>query len=217
MSITQPNSPWPALHGGVFLLAWGLIPTFLNARQWPWFLLLPLATYVCIALLVPSMRRTIPWPSAGRVDALGVLAAVVLSVLTAAVLLDFQSRLHPDVTALADALPVSAFGNVVLAGVCFSICNAALEELVFRGLLYAVVAAEWGNAVAVGVTALCFGIGHLHGYPPGHLGVLLAGLYGVALGLLRWWSGGLCLTIACHATADATIFSSLASAGAFPQ
>jgi len=44
---------------------------------------------------------------------------------------------------------------------------------------------------------------------------VLAGLFGFALGMLRWWTGGLGLAIAVHICADATIFSLLASAGAF--
>jgi hypothetical protein len=39
----------------------------------------------------------------------------------------------------------------------------------------------------------------------------LAGLYGLALGLLRWRAGGLGLAVACHISADATIFYLLVS------
>jgi len=116
---------------------------------------------------------------------------------------------------LATNLPVSAFGNLILTGACFSFVNAALEELIFRGLFWEIVAKEWNAVVALVVTAILFGLGHLHGYPPGLLGVVLASLYGVALGLLRWWTGGLALAVACHVCADATIFSLFVSAGAF--
>jgi membrane protease YdiL (CAAX protease family) len=112
-------------------------------------------------------------------------------------------------------IPAAAFGHLVLAGVCFSIVNGILEELVFRGVLWEALAKEWNVAMALGVTAALFGLGHLHGYPPGPLGAILAGLYGVALGLLRWLAGGLGLAVACHVIADATIFSLLASSGAF--
>jgi uncharacterized protein len=165
--------------------------------------------------LIPALRRTIIWPSTGRIDGVGVSAAVSLSVLTSAVLIAFQAVVHPDVTAVAAAMPVDAFGNVVFAGVCFSIGNAVMEELIFRWLLYEAVAAELGSPFAIVGTAICFGVGHLYGYPPGPMGVILAGLYGVSLGLLRWWSGGLGLGTACHVTADATIFGILASTGAF--
>jgi len=108
-------------------------------------------------------------------------------------------------------LPASAFGNLVLAGAYFSFVNAALEELVFRGIPWDVVEKEWNGAVALGVTAVVFGLGHLQGYPPGQLGAVLAGLYGAALGLLRCWCGALGLAVTCHFSADGTIFGLLVS------
>jgi membrane protease YdiL (CAAX protease family) len=110
---------------------------------------------------------------------------------------------------LAAGLPVVAFGNLLFAGVCFSATNAALEELIFRGVLWEVAAAEWNAGVALGATTFLFGLGHLHGYPPGPLGAVLAGIFGLSLGLLRWWTGGLGLAIAVHVCADATIFGLL--------
>ena len=65
------------------------------------------------------------------------------------------------------------------------------------------------SAVALAVTTVCFGCGHLYGYPPGPLGAVLAGAYGLALGVLRWWCGGLALAVGCHMCADATIFGLL--------
>ena len=217
MTTTQLKTFWPALHAAILVVALVIIPPCLPLLQWPWYLLLPLAAYVFIALLVPPLRRTAPWPPVGRVDRVRVIATVILSGSTVGVLLAYQWLEHPEVTTLAASIPVAAIGNLFLAGVCFSVGNAVLEELIFRGVLYEALAADWNNIVAVGVTAVCFGLGHLQGYPPGSLGALLAGLYGVALGLLRWWSGGLLLAICCHASADATIFSILASTGAFPE
>ena len=71
------------------------------------------------------------------------------------------------------------------------------------------------SGVALGGTTVLFGLGHLHGYPPGPLGAVLAGLFGLALGLLRLRTGGLGLAIAVHVSADATIFGLLWSSGAF--
>jgi membrane protease YdiL (CAAX protease family) len=102
-----------------------------------------------------------------------------------------------------------------LAGICFSVINAILEELIFRGLLWEVAAAEWNEGVALVATSVMFGLGHLHGYPPGPLGAVLADIFGLSLGLLRWWTGGLGLAIAVHICADATIFGLLSWSGAF--
>jgi membrane protease YdiL (CAAX protease family) len=208
MSAERLRKGWPVVHGGIFLACLALV-TLCVPPAWPWFWLLPLAAYACIVLLLAPLRRSFHGPAIGRLDKVAVLSATVLSALTVAVLLAYQTLACPDVTALAASLPVAAFGNLVLAWVCFSVVNALLEELIFRGVLYHAVAEEWGAGVAVGGTAVLFGLGHLDGYPPGLLGAVLAGLYGIALGLLRWWTDGLALPVVCHVCADATIFGIL--------
>jgi membrane protease YdiL (CAAX protease family) len=65
----------------------------------------------------------------------------------------------------------------------------------------------------VGISTLLFGLGHLHGYPPGHVGALLAGIFGFCLGCLRVYTGGLGLPVIAHIAADATIFQIVADAG----
>jgi membrane protease YdiL (CAAX protease family) len=215
MSAGQLPQQWAAIHGGIFLAA--LVPGALwgQVLGWPLYLLLPLATYLLLVLPFPRLRPTVPWPRLGRMTGLPLLAALILSLLARGVLLAYYAWLIPDVTILAASLPVAAFGNLALAALCFSILNATLEELLFRSVLYDAVAVEWSNPVAVVVTAALFGLGHLHGYPPGPPGAILAAGYGVALGLLRWWTGGLGLAIASHICADATIFEIMASSGAF--
>jgi len=204
-----------ALHGGLFLAALAVVAVCMPGSPWPWYMLLPLLLYVGLVLALPRLRRTAPRLALGRMGGAPLGCAAALSAATAAVLVGFHVLARPEVTVLAASIPASAFGPLVLAGVCFSFVNAALEELVVRGVLWEALAKEWNAAVALGVTAVLFGLGHLHGYPPGPLGVVLAGLYGVALGLLRWWAGGLGLIVACHVIADATIFSLLVSSGAF--
>src|SRR5262249_59364283 len=103
--------------------------------------------------------------------------ATMRSAATMAVLVGYHAWARPDVTELAGRLPVAAFGNLVLAGIFFSVLNATLEELVFRGVLWGAIAQEWNNWVALVVTSIFFGVSHLHGYPPGTVGVLLAGSF----------------------------------------
>jgi membrane protease YdiL (CAAX protease family) len=204
-----------AVHGVIFLAAVGAVAIVLPQPLWPWRLLLPLLAYAAIVLAWPQLRRTVPRPAVGRLIGWPLAAAVALGFVTTAVLMAFQAFEHPDASALAARLPVAAFGNLLLAGVCFSAANAALEELIFRYVLWEVAATEWNVGVALGGTTVLFGLGHLHGYPPGPLGAVLAGLFGLALGLLRLWTGGLGLAIAVHVCADATIFGLLWSSGAF--
>ena len=202
-----------SLHGLLFLAVVSVVAFGFPPPSWPWYLFLPLLGYVIIVLAFPPLRRTAPLLSVGRLGGAPLACAAALAVLTSGVLLGFHALIRPDVIELGARLPVAAFGNIVLAGVCFSVVNAALEELIFRGVLWEVVADEWNPGLALLVTSALFGIGHLQGYPPGPLGAGLAGLYGVALGLLRWWAGGLGLTVACHVCADATIFGILLWSG----
>jgi membrane protease YdiL (CAAX protease family) len=206
-----------AVHGGLFLVALGAGLLVAPPLTWPWYLLLPLLAYGCIVLLFSPLRRTATVISIGRVSGPPLLCAIILSVATTVALTAFHSWVRPDVTELAGRIPIAAFGNLPLAAICFSILNATLEELVFRGVLWEAIAEEWNNGVALVATSVFFGVGHLHGYPPGVVGAVLAGMYGIALGLLRWWTGGLGLAIASHVCADATIFTLLWWSGAFAE
>ena len=94
----------------------------------------------------------------------------------------------------------------MLAGILFPAVNAALEELIFREILFDAIRSEWGPVLALGTTSVLFGYGHLNGYPPGLARHCLAGIYSVLLGLLRIASGGLLLPIAAHIVADVTIY-----------
>ena len=215
MELEQSPRRWAAFHGGILLASFGLVPLSPALLTWPWYLLLPVASYAAIVSSIPALRRSVPRLSAGRIGGSPLAVAVALAILTSAVLVTFHVLFHPDVSALAASIPVAALQNRVLAGVCFSIANALLEELIFRWVLYEAISAEWGAGMAIGATSLLFGLGHLQGYPPGLLGAFMAAAFGLALALLRCWTGGLGLTVGCHVFADATIFCILFSSGAF--
>jgi uncharacterized protein len=217
MSTQSMPISWSAIHGVIFVGVFLFVSLVFAGLTWPWFLLIPLAAYYALVAAIPPLRRTVPRLAVGRVDWRSGLIGILLIAVTSAALLSYQTFFDPDVSVLAARLPVGAFGNLILAGVCFSLLNALLEEWIFRGVLYEALVAEWGATVAIGATAVLFGLGHRQGYPPGSVGVILAGGYGVALGLLRWWTGGLGVILACHVTADATIIAILASTGSFAE
>jgi uncharacterized protein len=204
-----------AIHGAVYLTALTVALIAMSPLRWPWYLVLPLLAYLMIVVAWPRLRRTAPGLTLGRMVGWPLAVALVLAITTVVALLGFPALARPEVAGLAAGLPVAAFGSLLVAGVCFSTTNAALEELIFRGVLWEATAAEWNRGVAIGATTILFGLGHLHGYPPGPLGAVLAGIFGMALGLLRLWTGGLGLTILVHICADATIFTILFRSGAF--
>jgi membrane protease YdiL (CAAX protease family) len=204
-----------AIHGAVYLTALTVALIAMSPLRWPWYLVLPLLAYVIVVVAWPRLRRTAPRLALGRMVGWPLAVALVLAITTVVALLGFQALARPEVAGLAAGLPVAAFGSLLVAGVCFSTTNAVLEELIFRGVLWEATAAEWNRGVALGATTILFGLGHVHGYPPGPLGAVLAGVFGMALGLLRLWTGGLGLAILVHICADATIFTILFRSGAF--
>ena len=58
------TSIWPATHAG--LMASGfLLMSLLPVLIWPWYLLLPVGGYVCLALSAAPLRRDACLPSDG--------------------------------------------------------------------------------------------------------------------------------------------------------
>ncbi len=77
---------------------------------------------------------------------------------------------------------------------------AAVEELVFRGVLFEVVRAHAGDVVAVALTALMFAAIHVPLYGVGALPIDLCA--GVFLGCLRVATGGVTAPLLAHVLAD---------------
>jgi CAAX protease family protein len=84
------------------------------------------------------------------------------------------------------------------------------EELIFRGFMYRSLQASLGSIAALLITALTFGLTHkLYGYGWDH--VAMATFIGLALGSLRWWTGGIAASFVCHAILNSTLISTVLS------
>lgn len=209
MTQSTAHPDWLAAHGKAFVLlmacAW-LIPSL---RGWPWVWLAPLTAYFLLVVCVRPLRRSFRWLHAGRLSPASIVATIAVMALTVFALILFHSTIRSDPHGYSRAVLSGAFGSVIMRGVVFTIVNATLEELVFRGVLFDALQLQWGIRVTLVGTALLFGLGHLRGYPSGILGACLAALFGLAMGVLRLWTGGQALPIAAHMAADATIYSIL--------
>lgn len=95
---------------------------------------------------------------------------------------------------------------LVVAGAGFSLLNAAVEEAIFRGVLQTAIERVSGPVVAIAAQAAAFGLLHVLGIPSGVIGAVMAGTWGLLLGLLRWRTRGLLAPYVAHVAADATIF-----------
>ena len=115
----------------------------------------------------------------------------------------FDGRLPPAYVEAAAGRPLWL---LVLAGAGFSLVNAAVEEAIFRGVLQTALERVSGPVVAVVVQAVAFGLLHVVGVPTGVIGALMAGAWGLLLGVMRWRTRGLLAPYLAHVAADATIF-----------
>jgi membrane protease YdiL (CAAX protease family) len=206
MSTVSAQREWRAAHGAL-LLALLLVTAFLPFfAAWPFYLLVPVAAYCLIVALSPPLRRSCLWLRLGRWDRKTALAALAIVIVSSLALLGFQYLANPDLTAFAERLPLGVMGGPIATGICFSLVNALLEEIIFRGVFFDALEAQYGWLAAVFLSAAAFGLLHSHGFPPGWSGAFMAGTYGVVLGLLRKQAGGLLAPTIVHVAADATIF-----------
>lgn len=113
----------------------------------------------------------------------------------------FDGRLP---AAYVDAAAGRSLWLLVAAG--FSLLNAAVEEVIFRGVLQTALERVTGPIVAIVVQAVAFGVLHIVGAPTGVIGAVMAGEWGILLGLMRWRTHGLLAPYVAHVAADATIF-----------
>ncbi len=203
---------WRAGHGAVLLTLLLLPLGFPALTQWPLYLLVPVVLYLALVVLVGPLRRSFAI-RAGGVGAGELWVTLGIVAVSSAALVGHYFLFRPDVGTILTRLP-SGTGSSLLVTAGFVLLNATLEEFVFRGVLYDSLAAEWGWPVALFVTSAVFGYLHLGGYPPGPVGAVLAGLYGLILGLLRQHTGGLLLPVLAHGCADATIVGIVLHAGA---
>lgn len=95
---------------------------------------------------------------------------------------------------------VPAWTSVVAGLVFFSVGTAPAEELLFRGVLYAMVERRFGAVAAVTTTAVSFALAHVPVYGWSSFGIAICA--GLVFGWLRWWTASLAAPVAAHVVAD---------------
>lgn len=202
-------------HGFVFLLVVVCTASAPRVRDWPsplfagW--LVSLVGYFAIVLCVPSLRHSLSWLHFGRITAATMSVTLLVIVVTATVLLLVSRPQFPS--GFGNFLPFVTFLGVFISGALFSVCNATIQEFVFRGILFDSLESMSGRWSAVFLTSFIFGLGHWQVMPSGIIGASAAMDLGLALAILRLWSGGLALPILAHIAADAIVVYRAVHAG----
>ncbi|MFF3735517.1 CPBP family intramembrane glutamic endopeptidase [Streptomyces sp. NPDC002476] len=171
---------WPAPLGvaALVVLASGLLPRFHQEREW----------------LRPGVfNREVLWLT---------LATVVVS---GAALTVWAWLTDPSGGPYLTSLQQKPLLVGLLGILAFSLINSFCEEAVFRGVFQTELTPLIGALPAVAVQAVSFGLLHITGFPSGAAGALLAGVYGLLLGLVRRRSEGMAAPYVAHVCADMTI------------
>ena len=198
-----------ALHLSCFSAFFVTLPYLLPLlRAWPYLLLVPLCCYAGVVLAVPSLRTSLGWLRPGQVSGAIVLFTLAIAVISGIALYAWYRVLTPDLTIHLGHFPDMPVWLFPLAGLGFSLGNAALEELVYRGVIMQTLDSIAGPGL-ISLVAQAWLFGALHyrqGFPSGVVGLAMAVIYGIMLGALRRRSEGMVAPWMAHVVADVVIF-----------
>ena len=141
-----------------------------------------------------------------------VTLSLAFIVLSGVALVLWHQLLRPDLQDIFETfIPDLPLSMLLLGGILFSMINAAVEEIAFRGVIFSALRATFAqNAVAHFGQALAFGTLHFHaGFPRGTIGVLLAVIYWFMMSVLRARVRGMLAPWAGYVPIDITIVAIL--------
>jgi membrane protease YdiL (CAAX protease family) len=177
---------------------------------WPFPFAIALCIYAGVVLASPPLRKTFDWPRRGELGGKQWLLIGACVALSSGALLGWFLLFRPDVSDLTSMVPAGTPVWMLIAGaVGFSLINAAVEEAIWRGVLLSGLEKVMSVAPAVLLQGVSFGIAHINGFPRGWVGVGLATVYGVMMGIVRVHARGMRAPYIAHVFADLTIMAIL--------
>ena len=170
-------------------------------------LALGLLCYAGVVRGVPWLRGTATWARWGSFDATVRFLSIAASLLAAAALLSWYLLLHPNIADILEAfVPALPLGLLIAGGLIWAMLNAALEEAAYRGVfLHALDTSLGPGFPALLLQALAFGAIHIRGFPGGWLGVSLACIFGLFMGVIRRRADGMFAPWIAHVFTDVVI------------
>ena len=203
-----------ATHVSLFCLLWALLPLTIPAlHSWPQTLLVPITIYGLIVAIIPSLRRSILWSRVGHLNSKILILTVLTIVVSSLALVGWSVLLKREIDLHVTLIPRMPVWLLPAAGLSFALCNAAMEEMAFRGIIMQALDSALGTShVSIVIQAVSFAAFHyLAGFPNGGFGFVMVFAYGLMLGILRRYSHGILAPWLAHVAADVTIFSVLAA------
>lgn len=186
----------------LIILAVSLVPALHTWNP----IVIPAIAFAVLARVRRDWISANRWLLRGRASPATWLLFSVTIPLTAGALVGWANLVQPDLTIYAEMIPGQGLGIVLATAIVFSVFNAIAEEVVFRGVLWqALVDAGLATGAVLIIQAVAFGIMHFGGVPSGVAGMVLATIYGLALGGIRYLSKGLMMPVVVHIFADLTI------------
>lgn len=197
-----------AIHLNVFFLLYFLTPFFPHVTLYPFSQLTLLLLYAYVVMIIPGLRRSVGWLHVGKLDGqiwIYILATIVISCTALVAWVHFFST---DLKRYVGTLPNWPDGLMYLYGLLFCMFNAALEEIIWRGVIMEALDSALGPAIgSIILQAASFAVAHyLNGFPNEIIGSAMVFVYGLMLGAIRRKSRGLGACWIAHAAADFTIF-----------
>lgn len=168
---------------------------------------LGLIGYAGIVRGAPWLRGTATWIRRGSFNATVRILCAATWLLAAGALLCWYLLLRPNVADIVETfVPAQPLAVLIAGGVIFSIFNAAVEEGAYRGVIMHALDQSLGPGVAaLLLQAAAFGAVHIHGFPRGWVGVGLATIYGLLMGIIRRRAGGVLAPWVAHVLTDVVI------------
>jgi membrane protease YdiL (CAAX protease family) len=232
LSQPSPSEAVPATHAWLLGLALATLGVALGLRSWdvthvPLLTVLYLAAYCLpvlgtwpLALLVvlagygaylasfPRARQTARFWRRGTLDRTAVAWMVLFSAAAAIALVAWRFGASVDMARYRHFVPAGFPTWALFVGVVpLAIINAFFEELMCRGIVWQACEEAFGGFAALIVTSLGFGLWHYRGFPSGMLGIALATVYGLMMGLVRMRTRGLLGPFVAHVLADVVIYT----------
>ena len=197
------------VHFNILLLLNFLTDLYPHLPGYPFSRLTHLVLYGYAVAMIPALRGTVGWVRLGKMTGKIWFASATVVCLGVLILVVWARENSTDFSRYANLLPNALIGVLLLYGVAFAAFNAALEEIIWRGVMMEALDSAFGAGYcSVIIQAASFGVAHYRaGFPNKLSGAMLTFLGGLILGLIRRKSRGLFGSWLVHFIGDMTAFS----------